>query len=139
MIYLDVQGGTDAEKVLVEEAFYFALNKLMPRKKNLDISIELVDFEDDVDGYHAYIDKGEHNIELQTGLIEEDLITAVFHEMVHVRQAERGQMKDRGIIKVWEGVEYLSLFSTTDEYMALPWEAEAYELQEKLYDEYMSI
>jgi len=139
MIYLDVQGGTDAEKVLIEEAFYFALNKLMPRKKNLDISIELVDFEDDVDGYHAYIDKGEHNIELQTGLIEEDLITAVFHEMVHVRQAERGQMKDRGIIKVWEGVEYLSLFSTTDEYMALPWEAEAYELQEKLYDEYMSI
>lgn len=111
----------------------------MPRKKNLDISIELVDFEDDVDGYHAYIDKGEHNIELQTGLIEEDLITAVFHEMVHVRQAECGQMKDRGIIKVWEGVEYLSLFSTTDEYMALPWEAEAYELQEKLYDEYMSI
>lgn len=139
MIYLDVQGGTEAERVLVEDAFYFALKKLMPRKKNLDICITLVDFEDDVDGFHEYIDQGEHNIELQTGLIEEDLVTAVFHEMVHVRQAERGQMKDRGVIKVWEGVEYLFLFSTTDEYMALPWEKEAYELQEKLYDEYMSV
>lgn len=139
MIYLDIIGGTEQEKAIVEDAFWFSIKKLMPRKKNLDVEITITDMEGDVDGYHAYIDRGQHQLELQSDLIEEDLATVVFHEMVHVRQTERGQMKDRGIIKVWEDVEYISMFSTTDEYMSLPWEAEAYELQEKLYNEYMSI
>ena len=137
-IYLNITGGTVEEKSLVEDAFYFALEKLMPRKKNLDVEINITDMADDVDGFHEYIDKGEHNLELQAGLIEEDLATVVFHEMVHVRQAERGQMKDKGLIKVWDGVEYVSMYSTTEEYMSLPWEKEAYELQEKLFNEYVS-
>jgi len=139
MIYLDIENGTAEERALAKEAFYFAIEKLMPRKKNLDVTITFVDFTDSVDGYHEYIDKGEHNIELQTGLSQEDLITVVFHEMVHVRQHERNQLKDRGVIKVWNGVEYLSLYSTTEEYMSLPWEKEAYQLQEELYNEYLSI
>ena len=131
MIFCTVNGGSQEERKLIEEAFYFAVEELMPRKQKLDVEIWLTDMPyDDADGYHLHVDKYEHNIELQTGLIEEDLVTALFHEMVHVRQSERCQMKDKGLIKIWNGVEYLSLYSTVDEYMSLPWEAEAYKLQE---------
>ena len=134
MIFCTVNGGSKQERQLVEDAFYFVVEQLMPQKKNLDVEIWLTDMPyDDADGYHLHVEKYEHNIELQTGLIEEDLVTALFHEMVHVRQSERGQMKDKGLIKIWNGVEYLSLYSTVDEYMSLPWEAEAYKLQEELY------
>ena len=134
MIYYSVNGGTSKERALIEKAFDFAVKELMPRKRNLDVEIFLTKMaEDDADGYHLHVDKYEHNIELQTGLSEEDLVTALFHEMVHVRQTERSQMKDKGLIKIWNGVEYLSIFSTVDEYMSLPWEAEAYKLQEEMY------
>ena len=33
MIYLDIENGSSEEKALAERAFYFALEKLMPRKK----------------------------------------------------------------------------------------------------------
>lgn len=139
MIFCTVNGGSQEERQLIEEAFYFAVEELMPRKQKLDVEIWLTDMPyDDADGYHLYVDKYEHNIELQTGLIEEDLVTALFHEMVHVRQSERCQMKDKGLIKIWNGVEYLSLYSTVDEYMSLPWEAEAYKLQEEMYTKWNS-
>lgn len=139
MVYCTVNGGSEAERGLVEEAFYFAVEQLMPRKKNLDVEIYLTDIEDDAEGYHCHIDDGEHNIELQQGLIEEDLITLVFHEMVHVRQHERGELRDHGIRKMWKGEEHISIFSTTEEYMKLPWEEEAYRLQEEMYKEWMKI
>lgn len=140
MIYCTVNGGNKNERTLIEDAFHFAVGELMPKKRNLDVEIWLTDMPyDDADGYHLHVDKYEHNIELQTGLIEEDLITALFHEMVHVRQHERGQMKDKGIIKVWNGDEYLSLYSTVDEYMRLPWEAEAYMLQEEMYEKWNTV
>lgn len=139
MVYCTVNGGSEAERVLVEKAFYFAVEQLMPRKKNLDVEIYLTDIEDDAEGYHCHIDDGEHNIELQQGLIEEDLITLVFHEMVHVRQHERGELRDHGIRKMWKGEEHISIFSTTEEYMELPWEEEAYRLQEEMYKEWMMI
>ena len=139
MIFCTVNGGSQEERKLIEEAFYFAVEELMPRKQKLDVEIWLTDMPyDDADGYHLHVDKYEHNIELQTGLIEEDLVTALFHEMVHVRQSERCQMKDKGLIKMWNGVEYLSLYSTVDEYMSLPWEAEAYKLQEEMYTKWNS-
>ena len=139
MIYLDIENGSSEEKALAERAFYFALEKLMPRKKNLWVTLSFVDFTDTVDGFHEYIDKGEHNIEIQRGLDIEDLLTVVFHEMVHVRQHERGQVKEKGSTKIWDGVEYVDLYKSREDYMSLPWEKEAYELQEKLYDEYMSV
>jgi len=137
MIYCTVNGGTLEERKLTQDAFFFALEELMPRKKNLDVEICLTDMEDDAEGYHCYIDKNEHNIEIQRGLIEEDLITLVFHEMVHVKQYERNELRDFGIRKRWKGEDHISVFSTTDEYMALPWEEEAYRLQEEMYKKWL--
>ena len=137
MIALSIDGGTNKEQRMVHDAFNFALKYLMPRKKNLTVDISIVDIPDDAEAYHCCIAKGEHEIEVQKGLIEEDFISAIFHEMVHVRQHERGTLKDHGIRKSWKGEEHLGLYSTTDEYMALPWEEEAYRLQEEMYEKWI--
>jgi hypothetical protein len=137
MIALSIDGGTNKEQRMVHNAFNFALKYLMPRKKNLTVDISIVNIPDDAEAYHCCINKGEHEIEIQKGLIEEDFISAIFHEMVHVRQHERGILKDHGIRKSWKGEEHLGLYSTTDEYMALPWEEEAYRLQEEMYKKWI--
>ena len=137
MIYVHIDGGNTAEHAMVYDAFNFAVKYLMPRKKNLSVEITLTDLEGDVDGFHCHIDKGEHEIELQAGLIEEDLITALFHEMVHVKQHERNELKDYGIRKSWKGTEYISIYDTVDTYKNLPWEEEAYRLQEEMYNKWI--
>ena len=137
MIALSIEGGTRKEQRLAYDAVNFALNYLMPRKKNLSIDVNVVDIPDDADAYHCCVEKNYHEIEIQQGLIEEDFITAIFHEMVHVKQHERGELKDYGIRKAWKGEEHISIFSTTDEYMELPWEEEAYRLQEEMYHKWI--
>ena len=137
MIALSIDGGTRKERKMAYDAVNFAIKYLMPRKKNLCVELTITDIPDDADAYHCCIEKGEHEIEVQKGLIEEDFMTAIFHEMVHVRQHERGILKDHGVRKAWKGEEYFSLFSTTDEYMALPWEEEAYRLQEEIYNKWI--
>jgi len=137
MIVLSIDGGTNKERKMAYDAVNFALKYLMPRKRNIEIEVMITDIPGDADAYHCCIDKGEHELEIQTGLIEEDFMTAVFHEMVHVRQHERGLLKDHGVRKAWKGEEYIGIYDTVDTYMNLPWEEEAYRLQEEMYKEWI--
>ena len=137
MITLSIQGGSGKAQDMAYQAVNFALKQLMPRKKNIDIEITITNIPGDADAYHCCIDKGEHELEIQTGLIEEDFMTAVFHEMVHVRQHERGLLKDHGVRKAWKGEEYVGIYDTTETYMNLPWEEEAYRLQEEIYTKWI--
>lgn len=120
MIYCNTNGGRKSERTAVEDAFWFAVEELMPKKKNLDVEFYLQNLEGDVDGFHEFIDRGMHVIELQKNLDIDDLVTAVFHEMVHVRQYERGQ----------------GGFDESTPYLERPCEIEAYHLQEELFDKW---
>lgn len=139
MITCDILHADSSRINLLEEAFWFGVNELMPRKKNLDVTIRLCNYNDSADGWHMQVDKYEHEIELKKDLDEDDLLTALWHEMVHVRQTESGQLKDNGVLKSWKGEEYINMFSTVDEYMALPWEKEAYILQEELLEKWKKL
>jgi len=137
MLHISLEGGNTDERFLARRAIEFAVKELMPRKRNLSVDLNITDIEGDADGFHMYLDKGEHEIEIQQGLIEEDFVTAIFHEMVHVRQHERGQLKDKGVIKSWKGEDYIGIYDTVDTYMNLPWEEEAYRLQEEIYNKWI--
>ena len=121
MIYFEIIGGSKSEKQLVENAFWFALKELMPRKKNLDVLFSLVKMEG-TQAFQVMIEKTFHEIELKKGMSKDDLITAVFHEMVHVRQSERGEKMD-----------------FTLDYLDRPFEIEAYKLQESMFKKYKYI
>ena len=62
----------------------------------------------------------------------DDFITCVLHELVHVKQQFKGELKEmKGIEKMWKGEVYIGI-----DYLNLPWEKEAYHMQEVLLDEY---
>lgn len=139
MISYDVKGGTKRERKIVEDAFLFAMKELMPRKKNLDVEFTIRKFDEDADGWHLFVDRGEHEIDIRKGLSDADLATVVFHEVVHLKQYERGQLKDDGFVKSWNGEEYIYVFSTVDEYKQFPWEEEAYRVQEEMYTKWIQM
>ena len=121
MIFCEVEGGSPKQRRMVEEAFFFAVEELMPRKKNLVVQFFLK-WRLEADGYHCFINRGEHEVELKRTMNDEDLITAVFHEMVHVRQYERNQPTDFDM-----------------PYLERPSEIEAYTLQESMLEKYKYI
>ena len=130
----DIQafGSTKSKRTLAEDVAYFCIDQMMPRMKTLDINIHL-DKISEADGYCLAVTDREFNLEIEKTLDEEDFITAICHEMVHVKQFARGETQDINIFtKRWKGTEYLSAYSTVDEYINLPWEKEAYKMQEEL-------
>ena len=105
--------------------------------KTLAINVELLDDMDGADGYCLCVDSRTFEIQIDSRLEGDDFITALCHEMVHVKQYARGETKDvNQFTKAWKGEEYIAMYSTVKEYMALPWEAEAYKLQEELCEKY---
>lgn len=136
MNIIEIDGGTVVERKVAEKAIDFAIKKLMPRIRTLDISLQIMKIEDKVDGYCLCIDNRTFEIEIQSGIHYEDFVTAIFHEMVHVKQHVRKELVDKGFIKIWKGEDWISMFTTVDEYMRFPWEAEAYQMQEELFAEY---
>ena len=45
MIYCNTNGGHKSERTAVEDAFWFAVEELMPKKKNLDVEFYLQNLE----------------------------------------------------------------------------------------------
>lgn len=121
MIYT-IKGGKKSERQLVIEALWFAKQYLLPRHKVLEIDIELTK-NLDVDGdVIEGDDEREFWMRLRKGMDRDDLLTSVFHEMVHVKQSVKK--------------EYPLFDCTKIPYMKRPWEKEAYELQEVMLKEW---
>jgi len=133
--------GTEEQRTLAEEIVNFCIDRLMPRMRTLDICIQLSDDMENADGYCLSVDNREFVIEIDSRLKGDDFITAITHEMVHVKQHARNELKDCKAIalKKWKGEDHIALYTTVEEYMNLPWEEEAYRLQEVLLNEYKSL
>ncbi len=119
-----VTGGRAKQRQNVYRAAEFAWNYLMPRVKKCFVEIEIKKI-DDACGYCMKDDDRYFLVEIDRRLKGDDLLTAVFHEMVHVKQ---------GVRKEWEFDEVS--YNSHDEYINLPWEVEAYELQEEILKEW---
>ena len=139
MNIIEIDGGTLVERKVAEKAINFSINKLMPRIRTLDISLSIKQIEDKVDGYCLCVDNRTFEIEIQSGIDYANFVTAIFHEMVHVKQHVRKELVDNGFIKKWKGEEWICMFTTVDQYMKLPWETEAYKVQEELYEKWKTI
>lgn len=72
-------------------------------------------------------------IELQSNLEVDDYTRVLLHELHHVLQHIRGDLRDKRGIRCWKGIDCSML-----DYEDMPWEQEAYRREQELYDEYMS-
>jgi len=122
---------------LLKLAAHSYANNLMPPNiiKNISIRILIKDVLD-AGGYCDYdIDVAgipkEFNIEILKSRKKISMFKVLAHEMVHVGQVVRGEMKDKFVrskcITSWFGVKYEDV-----SYWDQPWEIEAYGLENSL-------
>ena len=72
-------------------------------------------------------------IEIHNRLNEEDYIKTLLHELQHVLQHVRGDLRDKGGIRCWKGIDCSEL-----NYDDQPWEQEAHSMESVLYQEYLT-
>ena len=128
-------------KPMIEKVLEHGLSELMPRIRDLDLEIEMYEFEDsEVNecGYCTREDKRHFLFEIAENQSEESMIRTILHELVHVRQYVYNELKQvhskaSGLRIYWKGVDH-----TNTEYVDQPWEIEAYDLEETLYKHFVS-
>ena len=129
---VDVRGGTRLEREIVQETIAYCMKVLLNRFRTLEIEVKIKNIKDDAVGYCMMGDTNrEFEIEIQKGMTIKELVTTVCHEMVHVKQYARKEMTD--VLTTsgkahWKG----KLVHPDTKYYELPWEKEAYKMQDNL-------
>jgi len=121
-----VIGGRAKERELAEKVVGWSIKKLMPRMRTLNI---VVSFEKiDAYGYCMEEDTNrEFTLTIQRGLPIQELIGTIVHEMIHVKQYARRELRNVNGKTMWKTKDH----SNTD-YFDAPWEKEAYRLEKPL-------
>ena len=127
-MFLEVIGGSKSQKKHTQGMVEFCANKLMPRLYNLDITVRLCKPKGAL-GYCLELeDKRTFELEIDRTQPLRQLLETVAHEMVHVKQFARGELDSK-----YKGMRWKTAHITDDvKYMDLPWEKEAYKMEDKL-------
>ena len=86
-------------KKRVESIVHYCIAKLMPRMQTLDIDVKLTNLKGEAYGYCLSLDKRTFELEIEKKLNLKTLLTTVAHEMVHVKQYARAELKEG----TWQG------------------------------------
>ena len=133
MNFVTVTGGNKTQRKVAEITTHQMIKELLPRFRTLDIEVQLKKFGDtDAIGWcMMQEDNRTFIIEINKDIGIKELVTTVCHEMVHVKQYARNEMTDECVefgAATWKGRKVSPKVS----YYDLPWEKEAYRLQDRL-------
>ena len=95
--YVYVSNESIKIKRFTKTVVHYAIQQLMPRMKTL--SVDVIYEENTTSfGYCLSIDAREFEITLRKNMSQEDLVTTLLHEMIHVKQYARKELvqKDAG-------------------------------------------
>ena len=126
------EGGNKTQRDIAEKVVDFMIGQLLPRHRTLDIEIQLKNLNDENAVGYCMMEENnrQFTIEVDRKLGIKELVTTICHEMIHVKQYARKEMDDwsgKGLAR-WKGKTFNA--EKTD-YYNLPWEKEAYRLQDK--------
>ena len=131
MNFVEVNGGNKTQRDIAEKVVDFMIGQLLPRHRTLDITVEFTKMNDDAVGYCQMGDTNrEFIIEVDKTSGIKEMVTTICHEMIHVKQYVRKEMTDNlveGGQATWRGRKV----NPNTKYYDLPWEKEAYRLQNK--------
>ena len=133
MNLVEVSGGTKYQRDIAQKVVYQMIEVMMPRMRTLEIEVKIRKISGDAIGYCMMTDNNRtFEIEIDKKQSIKDLVTTICHEMVHVKQYAKNQMDDgiRSGVARWKN----RTVSFDTEYYDLPWEKEAYAMQENLAD-----
>jgi len=129
---VSVTGGSKSQKLHTQKMVEFCAKTLMPRMKNLDITVNLCK-PDGALGYCLELDNNrEFEIEIDREQPLRKLLETVAHEMVHVKQYARRELNP-SIDGCWMGK---TVDPKKTNYWDLPWEIEAHGRETGLFVRY---
>ena len=142
MIYIQAIGSNNKRRTTAEHAGYFFVKRLMPRLKNLDVTIECIANLKEKEGIWGDCTWEDTNhspraftIRLDSSVSYKNMIDTLAHEVVHVKQYVRGELVD--LVREPQSVKWLGKMfkwgNTSDE----PWENEPNEISIQLYREWV--
>ncbi len=73
-------------------------------------------------------------IELQSNMSRLNYSKTLLHELWHVYQWVHGDLKEKGLKRIWKGIDH-----TETDYTDQPWEQEASFMENKLYIDYLNM
>ena len=127
MNYIEVIGGNKFQKQTAEKVVQKMIETLMPRMRTLEITVNIKKLTGDAVGWCMEEDTNrEFTIDVHNKLTLRDFVTTICHEMVHVKQYARNEMSCYG------GKWKKKKIADDTAYYDLPWEKEAYRMQDKL-------
>lgn len=137
MLFLE-HTGYGYSKNRCEDIVYWFIGKYLPRHK-LDLTINHRGLKREFVHGWANIEDSDYRpraflIEMQTNLDEYMYVTTLLHELWHVYQWVKGDLKERSLKRLWRGTDH-----TETDYEDQPWEVEARKMEKELYDLYMGI
>lgn len=127
--------GRIRNKKLVYGYINVLLNVLKIHRLKRDLNVEFVtECDGRVLGY-CWGDRDEVTIQISREHYDRklsflEMMKCLTHEMVHARQIFREQLTYNGLSKIWKGEV------SSHSYEESPWEIEAYELEEKIFNEW---
>ena len=129
MNFVTVTGGNKTQRKVAETTTHQMIAELLPRFRTLDIEVKLKKFtksDEDAIGWCLMEDNNRtFVIEINKDIGVTELVTTICHEMVHVKQYVRKELFSE-----------VNFYSNREEYLKLPWEIEAYKLQEVLLEKW---
>ena len=132
-MFIRVTGGSASQKKHIPSVINFCVEKLMPRMKDLNITVRLVDLsKTDAYGFCTADPEGdatrgdrprEFELEIHKNMSLRKVLETVCHEMVHVKQYARGELYESSRIAKhrWQG----KWLHKDPDYWDCPWEIEA--------------
>lgn len=124
---IHVTGSTKDKRALAEKTVAWSIKKLgLSRMSSLSIDVVLRKMKENEYGYCNIVDSNRNFvIDVNKNVTIKDLVSTIIHEMVHVKQFARNEMNGHNM--QWKS----KIISEDTDYMDLPWEKEAYRLEEK--------
>ena len=137
MLYLETTGYNYSHRRCEDIVIWFVA-KYLPRHK-IDIRVNHRGLKrEGVLGWCSVIDSDsrprDFEIELQNGMDILSYTETLLHELWHVYQHVKGNLKDKRGKRLWKGIDH-----TETDYSDQPWEIEALQMESKLFEEYLTI
>ena len=128
-------GGNKHLRDIAEKTIAKMMQHLLPRIRAIHIDVVIKKGLNEKEGGIAFctnLSDSKHRyfeIEIEKELGLRDFVTALCHEMVHVKQGVRGELREKAGAQLWKNSK--KDHADTD-YWEQPWEKEAYRLEGKL-------
>ena len=126
---IQINGGKSSEHRLTGECVKWCIKQLLPKYRSLDINIRFCGMEDHGCCYKLDEVGRKFKLSIKKGLSIYELISTLCHEMVHVKQYAKGELRwcNKTANRMWKKSVYNDIA-----YDDQPWEKEAYRLEPRM-------